>query len=77
MEGLVVLIELRRPHLVLADVGGDDGFAFSKLIEFVDHLLHPQTALLFITERELLLVTVELSQPFAGFQRTDLFVDLG
>ena len=77
MEGLVVLVELRGPHLVLADVGGDDRLAFGQFVELVDHLLHAEAALLLVSERELLLVAVELGQPLGGFERADLLVDLG
>jgi len=46
----VVLVELRSPHLVLAHVGSDDGFALGELVELVDHLLHAQAALLLVAQ---------------------------
>ena len=36
VRGLVVVVILRFPHLVLADVGDDDGFAVGFFPEIVD-----------------------------------------
>jgi hypothetical protein len=73
--GFVVLVKLRRPHLVLADVGGDDRLAAGELIEFVDHLLHAQAALLLVGERVFLLVAVQLGEPLGGVERADAWQD--
>ena len=62
----VVFVELGGPHLVLAHVGGDDGFAFGELVELVDDLLHAQAALFFVAEGEFLFVAVEVGEPVFG-----------
>ena len=62
----VVFVELGSPHLMLADVGGDDGFAFGELVELVDDLLHAEAALLFVGEGEFLFVGVEVLEPLGG-----------
>src|SRR6266851_4494249 len=36
---LVELVELRRPHLVLADVRSDEGLALGDLVELLQHEL--------------------------------------
>ena len=46
--------ELRRPHLVLADVGGEDAVAPAQRVEPIEHVLRAQAALLGVLERELL-----------------------
>ena len=38
-RGLVEVEVLRRPHLVLADVGGEDRVAAGRLVERLDHVL--------------------------------------
>ena len=38
-RGSVEVEVLRRPHLVLADVGGDDRVAAGRLVERLDHAL--------------------------------------
>ena len=75
--GLVVLVELGGPHLVLADVGRDDGFAFGLLVEFVNDLLHAEATLLAKRKRELLLVAIEVGEPLGGFERLNVFDELG
>jgi hypothetical protein len=58
---------------VLAHVGGDDGLALGELVEFINDLLHAQTALLLIREGELLLVAVEVGlEPVFGGQFFDV-----
>ena len=37
--GMMEVVELARPHLVLTDPGGDDGFALGQAAELLDHLL--------------------------------------
>ena len=71
MVAAVVLIKLRRPHLVLAHIGGDDGLALGERIEFINDLLHAETALLLIREGELLFVAVQCGQPVFGGQFFD------
>ena len=50
----VVEAELRGPHLVLADVGGDDRVALRERVQPVEHVLRAQAALLRVLERVLL-----------------------
>lgn len=70
------LIELGGPHLVLADVGGDDRIAAGDLVEFVDDLLHSQAALLAVGERVFLFPAIDFFKPRAGIEPGDAFVDL-
>ena len=63
MIRFVILIELGRPHLVLANVGRDDRLAFGLDVKFVDDLLHSQTALFLERQRMFGFITVHLGQP--------------
>ena len=66
MVRLVVLIELRRPHLVLANVGRNDRFPFGLFVQLVNDLLHLQAALLLECKREFGFVALHFGQPLLG-----------
>ncbi len=39
LAGIAPAVELGGPHLMLADAGGDDGFAVGLAVDFFDHVL--------------------------------------
>ncbi len=65
---MVRFIKLSSPHLMLANVGYNNGFAVGKFIKLVDDVLHFETALPFEFEREFLFPAVEFLEPLGGVQ---------
>ena len=69
--------ELCHPHLVLAHVGRDDGLALREVAHRLDHVLHTETALLRVGQREALLPRETGLHPFSGIElaheRNELF----
>lgn len=66
--GALVLDELRRPHLVLADARGEDALGSGDLADALDHVLRREQAVdrLGVAERELLLEALEVGPPLGG-----------
>ena len=61
---LVELVVLRRPHLMLADVGSDERVATGQLIELLDHELRlDQCAFLVVLQAILTLPFLDLTPP--------------
>ena len=64
---LVVLVVLRLPHLVLADVGDDDGLAVGRMPEVVDDMRGVEVAVvgkvLNVAYRRIALHRIDLAQP--------------
>ena len=69
--------ELGNPHLVLAHVGRDDGLAVGELACSRNHVLHAESALLGVGERETLLPGLASLDPVSGIElvhhREELF----
>jgi len=51
MVRLIEMVVLGGPHLILSDLGGNNGFALGQFIEFFNHVLRFDRILLFIGER--------------------------
>ena len=59
------IIILRRPHLVLSDPGGYDGFTIGQLVEHFDRFLGKDVGALLVGEGEFFLPIVDLFVPRA------------
>ncbi len=62
--GIGVIVELGGPHLVLADAGGDDGFAFGQFEENANRLLGEDVRAFFVAEGMFLHPAAGFRQPF-------------
>ena len=70
------LAELCRPHLMLSDVGRDDGVTCRDFIETVEHMLRAKPALLRVFQRITLPPSFTLTQPLVGIRGADLWDQL-
>ena len=63
MPWLIAQVVLRGPHLVLADVGGDDRSAAGHRVQLSENLLRLQRAILAVLKRKLLFPLAYLVKP--------------
>ena len=63
--------ELRRPHLMLADVGGDNALTSAELVQTIEYVLRTQAAFFGIFQRILFAPAGDIFQPLGGVDFAD------
>ena len=71
MTRFVKKIVLRRPHLILTHLGGDDGLSLCQFIQFFDHILGFDGIFLFVSQRFGVFPLLNLLEP-----RVPLFLEI-
>ena len=76
LEPLFRLVELGRPHLVLAHIRGHDGRSLCEPVQLIDDVLGLEGAPLMVVQRVCRLPSLDLLQPFGGVPRLELPVEV-